>query len=211
MGTKLASWSQSLAVTNYGYYYDSGKSQMNIHTTTGDDTSLGSKYYRRSYNYPLECNQSMGFGEGGNFTIDGNLRRGLSIAIEGNPASSTGLETFLPPDCDGRGMGQRYSGFVLSTSQNGTAKYFGSPEKGTSSGSGRTAQVFSFEGLGGDNSEGAKELYYRNVEALNGTVIRDLERISGRERRSLEKDEDSVGEMLMDDLIFRGRDGPGTT
>ena len=143
----------------------------------------------------------MRFQPGGNFTIDGSLNRGLSIAIEGDGVFPSHLESFALD----KNPAKRYTGSVLATSQNGSAHYFGSPEKGTSSGYGRTAQVFSFEGLGGENGAGKEELYYRDVEAVNGTVVRDRERVVGRESKDLERDEASVGTMDLDDMILAGR------
>lgn len=192
--TFVSTWKQSLSVTNYGSFIAFGAVQQNNHTTTGQDTSLGGVFYRSSYSYPLHANSSYFVQPGGNFTIDADLVLGLDLAFQGEPVFPTGLQSFvqLPlaaPFVPG------LSGTFLKTRQNGTAHYFADPSAGISSGFGSTSQEFSFRGVDVSGAIADKELYYRNVEAVNSTVVRDYESLVGSEIRSYRvpvNDADSV-------------------
>lgn len=173
-GTKLVSWTQNLAVTNYGLYTSYGAVQQNNQSTTGTDESTGVVYYKTSYSYPLYANTSYFFTASGNFSIGAELIRGLDLEILGQPVFPTGLQPFasLPLSSS---LVSGFAGSKLSTTQNGTASYFASPSAGISSSFGTTSQEFSFNGIDASTGAVGAELYYRNVEAVNATVISDYE------------------------------------
>jgi hypothetical protein len=171
-GTHLVSWTQSLSVQNYGLYTLFGAIQVNNQTTKGLDQSTGGTYYKNSYSYPLYANTTYIVDPSTNFTISADIKRGKNLAIQGSPAFPTGLQPFqnIPASSS-----PSLDGTSLSTTQNGSAFYFGSPATGTSSGYGSTSQDFTFAGVG----PGARELYTRSVEAVNGTVVRDRSALLG--------------------------------
>jgi len=179
-GSFLSTWTQSLSATNYGLYTSFGITQQNNQTTTGHDQSTGAVPYKSSYTYPLYSNSSYVVQPSGNYTIDATLLLGLDLAIQGTPVFPTGLQPFahIPGSAP---LVSGFSGTSLSTRQNGKAHYFASPAAGISSSFGSTSQDFSFKGvdLAGKVLDG--ELYYRSVEAVNGTVVRDFESLVGSE------------------------------
>jgi hypothetical protein len=84
-------------------------------------------------------------------------------------------------------MGRKFrGGSLLSTTKAGTATFYQSGDRRNSSGFGSTNQVFRFGGMGasrampnvGDVSPDI-ELYFRNVSAVNGSVVSDQERVAG--------------------------------
>lgn len=187
-GTRLVSWTQNLAVTNYGKYTDFGAVQQNNHTTTGLDQSTGGTYYKSSYSYPLYANTTYLVQPSGNFTIDATVLRGLDLDISGTSVFPSGLQTFsqIPRSSV---LTSGFSGTSISTTQNGTAHYFASPSAGISRGYGSTGQEFRFGGVGGS----AAELYYRSVEAVNQTITRDFERLVGVDIGSLGRPAPAMG------------------
>ncbi|KAH7356738.1 peptide N-acetyl-beta-D-glucosaminyl asparaginase amidase A-domain-containing protein [Rhexocercosporidium sp. MPI-PUGE-AT-0058] len=181
--TFLSTWTQSLSVTNYGKFIAFGAVQQNNHTTKGMDQSTGGTFYQSSYVYPLYANSSYFVQPSGNFTIEAEIMLGLDLAIHGKPIFPTGIQTFaqLPRTSE---LVIGFSGTSLNTRQNGTAYYFAAPSVGVSSGFGSTSQEFSFKGVGLGGGAVDKELYYRNVEAVNSTIVRDFESLVGTEVRS---------------------------
>jgi hypothetical protein len=179
-GTRLVTWTQSLSVQNYGLYTQFGAVQQNNQTTTGTDQSTGGTYYKASYSYPLYANTSYIVQPSGNFTIDADIIRGLDLSIQGQPVFPTGLQPFryIPASAP---LVSGFSGSSLSTTQNGSAHYFGSPSAGTSSGFGSTSQEFNFKGLDASGGVADGELYYRSVEAVNSTIVKDYESLVGVE------------------------------
>ncbi|TAQ91493.1 hypothetical protein B7494_g260 [Chlorociboria aeruginascens] len=213
-GTRLATWTQSLTVTNYGQYLQFGAIQVNLHHTTGTDQSTGPTYYKSQYNYPVFANTTYLVQDSGNFTIDANVTRGLELYVQGTSTFPTGLQPFsyIPAS---KSLISGFSGSYLSTSQNGSAHYFASPSAGTSSGFGSTSQVFSFTGLDASGGVSDSELYYRDVEAVNGTVIKDYESLVGAEVGSYSFPLENVGtgQMVVGTISPKeaiGR-GPGST
>lgn len=177
-GTQLSSWTQSLSVTNYGLYTDFGAVQQNNQTTRGVDQSAGGTFYKSTYTYPLYAITTFLVQPSGNFTLDAEVIRGLELGIQGTPVFPTGLQPFaeIPGSAS---LVSGLSGSQLSTTQNGTAHYFAGG--GTSSGFGSTSQVFSFSGLDSSGAVTDTELYYRNVEAVNQTIVKDYESLIGKE------------------------------
>jgi hypothetical protein len=177
-GTHLSSWTQSLSVSNYGLYTDFGAIQQNNQTTKGIDQSTGGVFYKSTYSYTLYANTTYLVQPSGNFTLDAEVIRGLDLAIQGTPVFPTGLQPFaeIPGSVP---LVSGFSGSQLSTTQNGTAHY--AAGGGTSSGFGSTSQVFSFSGLDSSGGVTDTELYYRNVEAVNQTIVKDYESLIGKE------------------------------
>ncbi|CZT45131.1 related to peptide-n4-(n-acetyl-beta-d-glucosaminyl) asparaginase amidase N [Rhynchosporium secalis] len=181
--TFTSTWTQSLSVTNYGKVVAYGGIQQNNHSTIGRDQSTGGVPYESSYMYPLYANSSYIVQPGGNFTIQGDLMLGLDLTTHGQPVIPTGLQQFAQlPHTSQHASG--LSGTTLSTRQNGTAYYSGSPSLGPSTSFGSTSQEFSFRGIGSSGGAPFTELYYRNVDAVNATVVRDFESLFGDEIRS---------------------------
>lgn len=170
-GTHLSTWTQSLSVTNYGQYTEFGAVQVNKHLTSGQDEAIGATSYKSTYKYPAWVNTSYITQPSGNFTLAASIVRGLDLSVQGTSVFPCGVQSY-----SSLGL----SGSVLNTTQNGTAFYFGSPSAGTSSGYGSTSQEFSFKGVGSTAGD-AQEYYYRDVEAVNGTVVRDYEVLRGVE------------------------------
>jgi hypothetical protein len=179
-GSFISTWTQTLATTNYGLFTQFGAVQQNNQTTHGTDQTTGGTHYRSSYSYPLYANTATIFQPSGNFTIDASVIRGLDLSIQGTPVFPTGLQPFAASP-NSAALVSGFSGSRLSTTQNGTAHYFADPTAGVSSGFGSTSQEFSFTGLDANSHTVDTELYYRNVEAVNSTIVKDREILVGRE------------------------------
>jgi hypothetical protein len=212
-GTKTVTWTQNLAVTNYGQYTDYGAIQVNNQTTTGVDESKGGTDYKTSYTYPLWANTSYFVYPSGNYSLGASIIRGLNIDVEGIAVFPTGLQPFsqLPKSAS---LVSGFSGTSLSTTQNGTASYYANPNLGVSSTFGSTSQEFSFKGTDVNGGSTGTELYYRNVEAVNSTIVRDYESLVGVEvgnygfpTEAVGRGQRVVGEVLSPKAAF-GR-GPG--
>jgi hypothetical protein len=163
-GTNSAKWSQSLSYSNHASYTNQGSTQVTTFLTTGLDTSTGDHSYSSSYTYPLFANATVNVHSSGNFSIDAIFSHGLDFEVSGKSIyPSSGLAS---------------SSSYIHTLQNGTAHYFSSPSTKTGFSFGSTSQEFSFGATVAGRSD-ATELYYRNVEAVNGSVVRDKEIIGG--------------------------------
>jgi hypothetical protein len=182
-GTFTSIWTQILSTTNYGLYTDFGAVQQNNQSTNGIDQSTGGTYYKSIYSYPLYANTTYIVQPSGNFTIQATVIRGLDLSLQGTPVFPSGLQPFA--DIPGSAsLVSGFSGSQLSTTQNGSAFYFGDPNAGVSSGFGSTSQEFSFAGLDSNGNTVDTELYYRSVEAVNSTIIKDYESLVGEEMGS---------------------------
>jgi hypothetical protein len=171
-GTTSSTWTQSLSYSNNGSFTDQGNTQINDFLTNGSDTSVGPYPYSRSYNYPLYANTTFIVDPSGNFSISAVFAHGLGLQITGNSIYPSGLESFSShPKV--RGALSSYIGYYLRTIQNGTAYYFSSPSTKTGVSFGSTEQDFVFAGTNAQPP--GDELYSRNVKAVNGTVVRDVE------------------------------------
>ncbi|RDL38107.1 Uncharacterized protein BP5553_05540 [Venustampulla echinocandica] len=198
-GTNLVTWTQSLSVKNYGLYTAFGAVQQNNQTTTGVDQSTGGVYFKSSYSYPLYANTTYLVQPGGNFTIDAVVIRGLDLSFQGKPVFPTGIQPFahIPRSAP---LVPSFIGTTLSTLQNGSAHYFGSPSAHTSSGFGRTRQEFSFNGVSLSGNQLNKELYFRSVEAINGTLVKDYESLLGSEVASY-VGKATTNQLVMGDVV----------
>ncbi|KAJ5051584.1 uncharacterized protein L3040_001360 [Drepanopeziza brunnea f. sp. 'multigermtubi'] len=198
-GRFVSTWTQSLSVTNYGGLIDFGAMQLNNQTTTGNDASLGAggTQYKSSYTYPLYANSTYSVQPSGNFTIEADLQQGLDLAVQGKSVFPTGLQPFARLPESASLVSSALSGTFLSTRLKGIAQYFGSPAAGVSRSSGRTSQEFSFTGTSLSEGTADSELYYRNVDAVNATVVRDYESLVRVEIGSYERPEDDVANAQM--------------
>ncbi|TGO49482.1 hypothetical protein BOTNAR_0430g00070 [Botryotinia narcissicola] len=179
-GTSTSTWTQELSVLNYGQYTAFGAIQINNATTHGVDTSMvgGSIKYKSEYTYPVWVNTTYLVLSSTNFTLDAVIARGLDLLISGASVFPSGLQPFayLPSAAS---LISGFSGTRLSTTQSGSAHYLGS--SAGSSGYGSTSQTFEFGGLDINNDAVDTELYYRDVEAVNSTIVYDEERLVGVE------------------------------
>ncbi len=177
-----ATWSQSLSYTNRGLVTDYGFTQINDLLIKGTDHStLPSHHdqtpYTTTYAYPLFCNSTYAVSTAGNLSISAFLRQGKEVSVSGPSVFPSGLEAFSQ---GGKGKGKGLVR-VLETSKEGTAEFRQTGDGKASSGWGDARQVFWF-GVG-DGVRGEKkgeELYFREVEAVNGTVVGDVKRLAGR-------------------------------
>lgn len=164
-GTHFTTWTQDLSVTNIGRFTNYGLTQETIHNTTGKDAAMSinrssETYYGLRYSYPLYANTSFSVEPSSrNFTLDATLVQGLELDIEQ-------ASIFFPN-----------SPSSLSTTLEGSAHYFGSPQAKMSTGHGSTNQTFKFETKGKE-----EETYSRDVRAVNGTVVKDIEGWNGVEK-----------------------------
>lgn len=177
---RLVSWTQNLAATNWGQYTDAGAVQTNQQTTNGVDQSQGGTFYKAAYSYPLWANSSYFTEPSGNYTLQATVIRGIELDIQGTPVFPTGLQPFQHINRSAP-LVSGLSGTSLRTSQNGSAYYFASPSADISFTYGSTAQDFTFTGIDISGGITDTELYYRSVEAVNGTIVRDKENIVGME------------------------------
>lgn len=175
-----SSWSQSLSYTNKAQITAYGQISINEFMSSGIDTSSGLTPYESSYEYPLYCNQSyiiLPNTNNSNFTLSAVVNRGLSLKTKGSLVSSNGAETFANRNGISSLSASQLSDMVLVTTQNGSATYisYDTASGGTVS-FGSTSQRFRFEADGG-----GVELYTRDVEAVNGSVVYDKQVLMGAE------------------------------
>jgi hypothetical protein len=180
-GTNYAGWTQDLTFDNGGVVTDDGNTQVVNSTTTGTDQATGNFYYKAEYTFPAFVNDTYAIvsADSTNFTIEGVVDYGKVLSIFGNSIFPTGLQPFaaLPASAS---LVSGFSGTRLETRENGTAYYFGSPATGTATGFGSTSQELKFVGLSATDAVDT-ELYYRNVEAVNTTIVHDTEILVGNE------------------------------
>lgn len=178
LGTRQASWTQSLITTNHGLFEAQGNIQVTNQTTIGTDESIGNVNFKSTYSYPLWVRTVLETSDKNHYDLDAELTRGLAITTEGTSLFPTGLESFLYNSqrlaLNGPGLHS-----FLETTQNGTGHYSSAKSAKTSVSYGKTMQELSLSAY--IDKSAKKELYYRNVAATNGSIIQDHERITGRE------------------------------
>jgi hypothetical protein len=179
----VTTWSQSLRYSNTGHITAFGFNQVNDVLIVGNDTALTpTSHYHSAYAYPLFCNSSYAVSPQGNLSIWAYLRQGKELAVTGASVFATGLEAFASSSASSDGYSGKGLTSRLQTSKEGTAEFRQSGDGRESTGWGEARQVFWF---GVDDTRSAhsdgEELYYRKVEAVNGTVVEDWRRMRGRE------------------------------
>lgn len=168
-GTKPASWRQNLVFTSTGTYTDDGNEEINYLKTTGHDVS--SSGYDRTISYPLNVTSIYAtFADG--FSIMASLSRGKDVTTFGPSVFPKGLESFGISDASPTGS-------YLTTEQDGQATYVANNTAGTAISYGQTTQGLQFSAVSPRNTGLKRELYYRDVSAVNGTVVSDTIRDKG--------------------------------
>lgn len=164
-----ASWTQSLSYTNNGLLTAFGYNQVNDLVIAGDDRASFSDGpgYESAYRYPLFANSTYAVSPQGNLSIWAHVVQGKEVSTSGPGVFPTGLEAFAAQG----GLGRAAN---LNTTKEGTAEFRQSGDARESSGWGGSAQVLWF---GADT----EELYFRNVSAVNGSVVYDYRRMEGEE------------------------------
>ncbi|KAI5860787.1 peptide-N4-(N-acetyl-beta-glucosaminyl)asparagine amidase A [Durotheca rogersii] len=191
------SWSQMLQYSNEALVSNFGFTQVNNFSISGADvaTSPTARWrtttYQTFYKYPLYCNQTYSTSPEGNLSISAHLIEGLEVQIQGRSVFPTGLEAFqnvagIP--------GNPYLSSHLKTLRDGIASFSRTGDGKTSSGYGSSGQYFHFGGSKDGRTLGFRnrtidELYFRNVTAVNGTVVSDSERLAGEESYRFSKGE----------------------
>jgi hypothetical protein len=190
-------WYQTLDYTNQGLLTAKGLTQLNSQSTTGAFASYHQQSVLRTqitFEYPITVNTTYGiFPNDSGFYIDANLSRGLTFFSHGRPEQS--LFTLVAGPS------------ALETQQHGSAYY--SSQTNQSFSAGDTIQDF---WQGSERSQ-----YARNVEAVNGSVVRDsngalsmLER-PGHARASADsrRPVDGLGVDDIRSILGRGPGRPG--
>ena len=195
-------WYQTLDYTNVGLLTARGLTQFNTQSTTGAFASYlrspvpGHQPIRTelTFTYPITVNTTYGiFPDNSGIYIDASLSRGLDFFSRGAPEQS--LFTLVAGPS------------ALQTEQHGSAYYSSQTNKSFSAGD--TIQDF---WQGSERSQ-----YARNVEAVNGSVVRDSKGAAraGDNREHAEADVDPrmpVFDLRVDDIksiIGRGPGRPG--
>lgn len=198
--TGESSWSQALSYSNQAFVSNFGLTQLNNFTIAGVDSAKGpSTSYKAVYTYPLYGNQTYSVSPQGNLTISAHLIEGLELHIEGGSVFPTGLEAFENISDTER---VSYSASHLKTHRDGTAFFYQTGDKKNSSGYGSTNQIFHFAGSKGGAGSDIDELYFRNVTAVNGTVVADSERMTGVETYSLSREAELVSPVEASWTLF---------
>ncbi|KAI1136197.1 hypothetical protein F5Y05DRAFT_391926 [Hypoxylon sp. FL0543] len=191
-------WSQVLSYSNEAVVSNFGLNTINNFTIIGVDSATGPlNSYRSAYNYPLYCNQTYFRSPQGNLTISARLMQGLELQIEGNSVFPTGLEAFENVSTT---RYPQYTTSHLKTHRDGSASFFQTGDGKKSSGFGTTNQIFYFGGSAGSTTlragDQVDELYFRNVTAVNGTVVSDSERMGGIETNGFSRASNPMEESL---------------
>ncbi len=178
--TDTVSWTQTLSYSNKGFVSGLGFNQINDFVITGSDQVQGAVAYRSDYKYPLFANTTYSVLPQGNMTIWGHVVQGKEVQVSGATVFPTGLEAF------GGGvastLGKTFAAALLATTKDATASYYQTGDKKSSTSFGTANQVFHFGGVtnAGVLGDGPDiPLYFRNVTAVNSTVVSDYEVLAG--------------------------------
>ncbi|KAI0019249.1 peptide-N4-(N-acetyl-beta-glucosaminyl)asparagine amidase A [Xylariomycetidae sp. FL0641] len=158
-------WSQTLSYTNAAAVLDFGFIQTNDLDIRGVDLATAPNvFYKSAYGYPLFCNQTLKMSPKGDLFLIADLNQGIDLQ----------LYVFA-------GENTAFSGSYLRTTRDGQASFYQSADRKNSVGFGTTNQVFEFGGLigAGEAVVGERELYFRDVTAINGSVTHNEERLAG--------------------------------
>ncbi|KXJ90990.1 peptide N-acetyl-beta-D-glucosaminyl asparaginase amidase A-domain-containing protein, partial [Microdochium bolleyi] len=189
-GHRHVRWTQELGYANVALVADYGFRQVNDFIVRGLDTAAAAMHgsttknsqyhFETAYEYPLVCNQSITLDDEGGLAIRSTLLEGLQLRTRGSSVLPTGAEGYHGPNGHRNHNNNSRGGTYLQTLRQGRGEFFASADRKTSTGSGSTQQLFYFGALlgaqplaGADKSE---ELYFRNVTAVNGSVVADHER-----------------------------------
>ncbi|KAK3933638.1 hypothetical protein QBC46DRAFT_109029 [Diplogelasinospora grovesii] len=194
VGDNAVSWSQTLSYTNKGFVSDYGFSQVNDMSIAGTDrassVAAAGAYYSSEYSYPLFANQSYSVSKQGNMTICTYVKQGKQVDTYGaqrwtlgklggmfrGGVFPTGLEAFAFMT-DGKDMWSR-----IATTKEGSARYYQTGDQKNSTSFGNAKQVFRLTGVSNDRMITGRpvfELYFRNVSAVNSSVVYDHAYLAG--------------------------------
>ncbi|KAL2017981.1 hypothetical protein VTK56DRAFT_1361 [Thermocarpiscus australiensis] len=204
IASSKASWTQSLSYSNQGRLTAYGFAQLNDLLIAGEDAAsiiIHGGSYRTAYRYPLLANTSYAVSpRGGNLSISARVVQGREVDVAGSGAVfPTGLEAFAGEKREGKEKAEETVA-RLKTSKEGTAEFRQSGDGRESTGWGSAAQVLWF-------GDGAEELYFRNVSAVNGSVVYDLRRMAGEEMNDGEEGEKPAADIGMGVVFAHVRAG----
>ncbi|PSK34938.1 Peptide-N4-(N-acetyl-beta-glucosaminyl)asparagine amidase A [Elsinoe australis] len=165
-GPRNATWSQSLTHSSSGTLSSFGNAQLSTLLVTGRDAS--SSGYERFINYPLNVS-SLYIPRADGFGLSASLTRGKDVRTFGPSVFPKGLESFSGAGQYGGGRGK---GAWLDTTQEGEARYESNTTSNVATSYGDTRQVLKFSEVEGEEDAG-RELYFRDVEGRNGTIVAD--------------------------------------
>lgn len=172
-GYRESWWRQQLSFSNFNKLSRQGSVQFTSQSTTGFHQS--SSDYETHYTYPLTLHSAYSADEK-HVEIEASLSRGQDFTEVGPSVFPPGY--YRAVNRSSSHAIPKFSGGVLSTTQNGHAKYF-SGKKGSYS-FGTTEQDFSYQGMKAGEPEVLHEIYHRHVRAVNSTVREDRERFQGQ-------------------------------
>lgn len=190
--TAASVWTQALSYTNNAAVAARGFAQRNDLLVAGEDRASSSfssfsspsssssspapPDYRAAYRYPLRVDSAYAVSPRGNLSIRARMRQGKTLDVEGPAVFATGLEAFAASSSSSSSSAKDRRGAVarLHTVREGTAEFRQTGDGRESTGWGDMRQVFWF-GAGGE-----EELYFRDVTAVNGSVVADRRRLAGR-------------------------------
>ncbi|KAI4139098.1 MAG: hypothetical protein L6R39_006468, partial [Caloplaca ligustica] len=184
--TYPASWSQRLTYTSLNILSSQGFTQYTKQFTAGTD--LSSSGYQSTYSYPLTVNSTFTAPPDGGIGITATVDRGLDISVYGPSVFPSGVQSFnhtaSPAFFALPGHQSQLvpypsaplpylSGARMATTQQGAASYLAARNGSYSFGT--TEQGFTFRGVEADGGGVDLELYRRDVEAVNASVVADVE------------------------------------
>lgn len=179
----LGTWTQTLSYTNKGLVSAQGYNQFNDMLISGSESSSSpsssstTNDYKTSYTFPLLANSTYSVLPQGNLSISGHLIQGKTVVVSGQMT----FPNYDTVAFNGNGKkGLRYKESRLETKKEGQAWYQQTGDGKNSTGSGDSKQVFTFGGVEAQGGRG-EELYFRDVEARAGRVVRDVKRMGGKD------------------------------
>ncbi|KAJ1326598.1 Peptide N-acetyl-beta-D-glucosaminyl asparaginase amidase A [Microdochium nivale] len=203
-GVRHVRWAQQVDYANVALVADYGFRQVNDFIIKGLDSAQSSAnhhhHFETAYEYPLACNQNIVLDGQGGLAIRSSLLEGLQLRTRGaGGVFPTGAEGYdhrhhgdndTDDDNSSGGGSSSNSGTYLQTVREGNGEFFapGGSSNKASSGSGWTRQLFYFGALlpalahgqqpwpPAGRADKSHELYFRNVTAVNGSVVSDCER-----------------------------------
>ncbi|PIA92569.1 Peptide-N4-(N-acetyl-beta-glucosaminyl)asparagine amidase A [Cercospora beticola] len=182
-GSVTVAWTQQLQYSNSGNYTSTGD-QTNTARTTGQYRSSGGYY--RTFEYPIYSHSTQQSIDG-NLTLTATVNRSKNMQTIGRLAFPIGIEPYAAVNAS-QAEFTAFQGAALRTSQNGSAYYTANQTEHTSYGYGNTTQHMSLFGVRSSedsDSDGmpkithTKELFHRQVLAVNDSVVQDEESLMG--------------------------------
>jgi hypothetical protein len=181
--TWQAQWSQTLSHTDNGTIGVFGNTQLNTIATTGKDNAFGLYPYQNTYSYPFFANTTATPLSNGSTILLASLSRSKIQSVSGSTIYPSGLQPFavLP---ESSSLVLTLAGTSLTNTQTGNATLLLTPgDVNKSLSFGSTQQEMRFGGVSAQGALGMEpdtELFYRKVQAVNGSVRTDVQRLVGR-------------------------------